>query len=614
MKLGRKILNGIAVFCSIAMLSSSVNAAITGLVIKDNSGNYIEYNYKDLNTSYLNAQRLKPGAALYNDYINKGTPVAFKDDKKGYVDYSDVNKAYVNAQAAGNTSFDANQYTETCAKPYNDILNLRIASVDSNDIVNYSEVSPQNVAAVEAFIVDSVDTVNKVINTRFYKHVKYTDSTSVVDSKGNPINIANLKKFDVIYLRTDSLSNQVITVYQNQVVEGKIESRVLDGSKVKVNGIDLAVSDAYNDFARDTIKNCDFGSTRGFVLDKDGKVIYVYNPSMEQVSLNSTVDKNMMIFTGATSAKNGMTSYSFIDGFGKTRTFTGQSGISIEMGAIGKAVVDDNAGTITAFTPFVQQQIDQLQISGQQDVFSAVYTTYYPYSQYFYNKSPYVYYPTSFTANIDDSAVVINQKSDGSLEVINGYDAKNKYKVKPQNVQYFVLAKPDEFGMRKIIFVYTKDIGELNNRFYQFYIFNDGANDNLTQVGADEFIVNGYFDGLPQQFVVSKYMVDQMTSNYTVAGAVNFDENVPGKISSINYKDGFFYNGIGIDLDTINYVSPVTNSIDEGLEMADFTKIYKVNEKGDLQLSNINEIKSGMHAFILNSYFNDKIILMIVQN
>lgn len=102
---------------------TAVYAQVTDVVIKgakfntqnDFSGNYFQYTYNQLTASYM-AGKLGggDGGLLYSDYsntlsLNGQKVIAFNDSSKGYIDYNDINSAYIAATLSGKP-FDVNQY------------------------------------------------------------------------------------------------------------------------------------------------------------------------------------------------------------------------------------------------------------------------------------------------------------------------------------------------------------------------------------------------------------------------------------------------------------------------------------------------------------------------
>lgn len=82
-------------------------------IVAEDSGQYYEYNYQDLNESYAMSLMQAPGTELY-DHFRTRTAKAFYDSVKGYVDYNDTAQAYALSLMEG-TAFDLDNYTSTLA-------------------------------------------------------------------------------------------------------------------------------------------------------------------------------------------------------------------------------------------------------------------------------------------------------------------------------------------------------------------------------------------------------------------------------------------------------------------------------------------------------------------
>ncbi len=125
-------------------------AAISGFVAKDGSDIHYEYGYSELQSSYVDKQ-LGDASPLYDHFSSGKSTVSLLDTVKGYVDYLDVQSAFVDAQLEGN-AFDANNYTETLAKAFTMPNSFKkVVVVDGNIVeqdVNISQAAKFNDASI----------------------------------------------------------------------------------------------------------------------------------------------------------------------------------------------------------------------------------------------------------------------------------------------------------------------------------------------------------------------------------------------------------------------------------------------------------------------------------
>lgn len=488
-----------------------------------------------------------------------------------------------------------------------------------------------------SFVVDSVDTTNKVIKTLSGERVHYIDTAVVQKADGTALKISDLKKYDVIYLMTDledakvatdTPANQKITVYET-VTEGKIDSRLADGTSVRVAGTDIAVSDAHGKQAQNMIKDLiqtPFGKTLDFVLDKDGKVVYVYDAGKDSVAANSVVDKSMMVYVGSVPGINGMSSYTFVDGFGATRTFTGPSNMTeneetyhsdynyysydakaMTPGKIGKIELNAVDGTIRNFNTFAdssttpQLAVTQTLQNGVLNATAAANTT-------------------NFVDNIDDSAVILNKKADGTIEVIKGSDAKTLTDMKASNVQYFVWSAPDALGFRKVIFAYTTGVNHIASTATKMFIFNADKADNFTQVGPNAYNVAGYDNGVAKTFTVSKEFLNQLQNGYTVTSSVYYDPIDTTKIVGITGVSQTFDNSeLLAENNKVSNIDATTNRVvitdakgqDSMPSIALDAKVYVLDAAGKPQLSTLAQIQKGMNILTRTNSSTGKVDFII---
>lgn len=118
-------------------VGSNSYANISKVVVSSGANNY-QYDMSSLENSYLAYQIMpdSPATLLYLDYKDK-TPIAFYDDiRMAYVDFSDIESAYLVSQITGQV-FDPDEYSETDAKtaPGTVQQNLNDVMVENGQIV-----------------------------------------------------------------------------------------------------------------------------------------------------------------------------------------------------------------------------------------------------------------------------------------------------------------------------------------------------------------------------------------------------------------------------------------------------------------------------------------------
>lgn len=141
-------------------VGSTVFAAVDGLVVKNASGAYLNYDLDALKASVINDALGQAGAELYKDFDvarTAGSMVSYHDNKVGFVDVAAVNKAALDAALAG-TSFDLNTFAESSKET---VLPATVfqATVTNGKVVAGAEVKPTTAATTELKVA-SVSAIN----------------------------------------------------------------------------------------------------------------------------------------------------------------------------------------------------------------------------------------------------------------------------------------------------------------------------------------------------------------------------------------------------------------------------------------------------------------------
>lgn len=109
-------------------------------LVKDSSKNVVyEFDKDELVESFLNSKNGED-ATLYDEYMrifSKNGMYAFHDDTKKYVDYKDVEDAFLNAKDNGK-SFNLDEFTEKQGKDMNSIPK-KVMKVTASGGIVYTE-------------------------------------------------------------------------------------------------------------------------------------------------------------------------------------------------------------------------------------------------------------------------------------------------------------------------------------------------------------------------------------------------------------------------------------------------------------------------------------------